>query len=523
MDAEQASQVLQRLQVLEQAATEQLTARRGAERALVEAQTRIAQLDRALQQGGRPGTAAGQVVDTRVLGRPDKWDGSEKAWPNWSFVMKAFAGAIDQALSADMTTAECSTDAVSNDTMTGEKKKARSVQLYFVLIMLCSGRALDRIANAPHGWHGGVANALSSVLSKEQCETCCDDARSVGVSFGHKRCGEQSRDDGTDDQRVREIREHRNSGISEDWHRDSSSSRMTDENASHHEVAQVGNIPGHQNGSDKRQASPECSEGEIGRRNGCGCFHERIQRCFQRFWQETDSEVVCWCCEKKGHRVSDCRKGDSKGKSNKEKFKGKCYKCGKTRHMSKECRSKETSAFEAGDELAETGCIEMASVDLIALEIGAVQLPEKGNIIRIGIDPRAAVTVSQECCGRLSDARHARQSEELQTSVRQSSSRSGYAKSPSQTQRRVPQIREPESCGHGQSVDGSVRDERHGTRCLLVFCLLANGRFFFNFGVQVGHATHRVLSTRRRSGLCPPFVCARFSRAGSPREMGLGK
>ena len=101
MDAEQASQVLQRLQVLEQAATEQPNARRGAERALVEAQTRITKLDRALQQGGRPGTAAGQVVDTRVLGRP---------------------GAIDQALSADMTTAECSTDAVSNHAMTGEKK-----------------------------------------------------------------------------------------------------------------------------------------------------------------------------------------------------------------------------------------------------------------------------------------------------------------------------------------------------------------------------------------------------------------
>ena len=37
MDAEKASQVLQRLQVLEQAATEQLSARLGAERALVEA------------------------------------------------------------------------------------------------------------------------------------------------------------------------------------------------------------------------------------------------------------------------------------------------------------------------------------------------------------------------------------------------------------------------------------------------------------------------------------------------------
>ena len=91
MDAEQALQVLQGLQVLEQAATEQLNARRGAERALVEAQTKTTQLDKALQQGGRPGTAAGQVVGTRVLGRLDKWDGSEKALPNWSFVMKELA------------------------------------------------------------------------------------------------------------------------------------------------------------------------------------------------------------------------------------------------------------------------------------------------------------------------------------------------------------------------------------------------------------------------------------------------
>ena len=97
---------------LEQAASEQLNARRGADRALVEAQNRVAQLDQALQQGERSGTAAGQVVDTRVLGRLDKWDGSEKAWPVLSFVMKSYAGAIDQDLSVDMTTAECSTDAI---------------------------------------------------------------------------------------------------------------------------------------------------------------------------------------------------------------------------------------------------------------------------------------------------------------------------------------------------------------------------------------------------------------------------
>ena len=37
------------------------------------------------------------------------WDGSEKAWPMWSFVMKAHAGAIGQLLSEDMTSAELCT------------------------------------------------------------------------------------------------------------------------------------------------------------------------------------------------------------------------------------------------------------------------------------------------------------------------------------------------------------------------------------------------------------------------------
>ena len=115
-----------------------------------------------------------------------------------------------------------------------------------------------------------------------------------------------------------------------------------------------------------------------------------------------DAMDVCWYCDKKGHRAQrdndsgkskGSKKGDSKGKSNKEKFKSRCYKCGKTGHMSKDCRSKKKSAFEAGDELAQTRCIEMASVDLNALEIEAVQLREKGHRIRVGIDSCAAVTV----------------------------------------------------------------------------------------------------------------------------------
>ena len=135
-----------------------------------------------------------------------------------------------------------------------------------------------------------------------------------------------------------------------------------------------------------------------------------------------DSEVVCWYCEKKGHRASECRKkqkdndsgkskcskkGDNKGKNNKKEFTGKCCKCGKIGHRSKDSRSKDTSAFEAGDELAETGCIEMANIDLNALEIGAVTVFPKGVV---------------DDCPMLQTPR---QGEELQTSVRQTSDRFG--------------------------------------------------------------------------------------------------
>ena len=148
MDAEQAAHVIYRSEQLEQAATELVVVRRPAEQASAEAQCRIAQLTQTFQQGMR---ATGQVVDTRVLGKSDKWDCSEMAWSNWSFVAKAYAGAIDQKLSDDMAMANVSTTVLNNDSMSPEAE-ARSVQLYFILIMLCTRRALDRIANAPHCW-----------------------------------------------------------------------------------------------------------------------------------------------------------------------------------------------------------------------------------------------------------------------------------------------------------------------------------------------------------------------------------
>ena len=57
-------------------------------------------------------------------------------------MVKAHDRAVNQQLSGDV---KISTDVASN-------LQLRCVKWYFVLIMVCTGRALDRIANAIRGW-----------------------------------------------------------------------------------------------------------------------------------------------------------------------------------------------------------------------------------------------------------------------------------------------------------------------------------------------------------------------------------
>ena len=69
------------------------------------------------------------MVDARVLGRLDKWNGNREAWANWSFVMKAHDRAVNQQVSEEV---KISADVVSN-------VQLGCVQLHLVLIMSCAG------------------------------------------------------------------------------------------------------------------------------------------------------------------------------------------------------------------------------------------------------------------------------------------------------------------------------------------------------------------------------------------------
>ena len=209
MDTGRSAQMIQRLQDLETVVVKQL------DRALSKVQNGIALCWTTVT------TTIGQVVDTRVLGKVDKWNSSGKAWPKWSFVMKVYDVAVDQQPSG----AEISADVVSNVQLGG-------VQLHVVLIMLCTGKALDCAVSAMYSWgmeawrmfcHAySLWNDARLVVLMLEVLAILLDTKDVGVQSG---CWM-----------------HRN-----DKHRF------------------------------------EC----IGR----GCLHVRIQRCFQGFWRETGFRV----------------------------------------------------------------------------------------------------------------------------------------------------------------------------------------------------------------------------------------
>ena len=165
------------------------------------------------------------------------------------------------------------------------------------------------------------------------------------------------------------------------------------------------------------------------------------------------------------------KKGDGKGVGKGKKgFEGHCFKCGKLGHKWKDCRSKETSAFEVDEQepSSETRCFDMASVDLNALEIRSAHVSEGNRKLRIGINSCAAVTVFPENSSRrLHKAPDTRQSKELQAGVGQACARSGCKKGAGQIQRWVSSMREPSSGGRAQSLGGCVGDERHGSRRVL--------------------------------------------------------
>ena len=48
------------------------------------------------------------VVDTRVIGKPDQFDGDPMKYMDWSFKLRSYFGAVNQRYQQELTTTEAS-------------------------------------------------------------------------------------------------------------------------------------------------------------------------------------------------------------------------------------------------------------------------------------------------------------------------------------------------------------------------------------------------------------------------------
>ena len=90
------------------------------------------------------------LVDTRQLGKPEKFSGDPGSFEDWSFVFEAYMSCVDRRYIALFDRVRFSDTPWSNRMMTGVECEL-SVQLYYTLAMLLQGRALDTCQTAGLG------------------------------------------------------------------------------------------------------------------------------------------------------------------------------------------------------------------------------------------------------------------------------------------------------------------------------------------------------------------------------------
>ena len=82
-------------------------------------------------------------MDTRLLGKPGDFSGAQDAWRDWSAVFRGYAGAAVPRLQELMVEAANAGTPISNASILEEEDRAASAQLYWMMLMICKGAALN--------------------------------------------------------------------------------------------------------------------------------------------------------------------------------------------------------------------------------------------------------------------------------------------------------------------------------------------------------------------------------------------
>ena len=116
-------------------------------------------------------------VDSRLLGRPAQFGGSEQAWSDWHFQFRAYSETLSDQMSTLLDAAETSAVALPLATL-GTQATADGKKLFFVLAMLLSGPPLTILKSVERGngleawrklcerYEGASASRLHHLLSR---------------------------------------------------------------------------------------------------------------------------------------------------------------------------------------------------------------------------------------------------------------------------------------------------------------------------------------------------------------------
>ena len=126
---------------------------------LAQERERLAQQVQSMASTPRQRVQAG-VVDTRVIGKPDQFDGDPMKYADWSFKLRSYLGAVDQRYQEELTKTESSSTPRLNANL-GSEESALSTQMYYILVMTTAGATLDKCHNAGvnegfEAWRGFV-------------------------------------------------------------------------------------------------------------------------------------------------------------------------------------------------------------------------------------------------------------------------------------------------------------------------------------------------------------------------------
>ena len=140
---------------------------------LAQERERLAQPVQSMASTPRQRVQAG-VVDTRVIGKPDQFDGDPMKYADWSFKLRSYLGAVDQRYQEELMKTESSSTPRLNSNL-GSEESALSTQMYDILVMTTAGAAFDKCHNAGvnEGFEGleTVGDGMGAQTSDEVCGT----------------------------------------------------------------------------------------------------------------------------------------------------------------------------------------------------------------------------------------------------------------------------------------------------------------------------------------------------------------